>query len=606
MMSLSFYDFGFPTPSNLLVATKATLGGKGYFLKEMDSWGLNVPPGVIIPVDAFLQWRNTSTNVERRYILEETAKAILLKFKTIAQGPLLFSVRSGAPVSMPGMMDTILNVGITPEKYHLLSQAGFSDSYLQALCFRFLTMMASGMGESAFVEELKSQLGVGVNGSLKAIEILRTYFDAHTGILKDEVLQIASCINLVFRSWDSERAKLYRETHNITCDGTACIVQKMVFGNLNTKSCSGVLFSRDLNTGGVGPQGEFLPESQGEEVVNGTTTPLSLQELKDWNPEVFAELIQKTKFLEDKFRDAVDIEFTVEDGQLYFLQVRAAKRTPIASFELARQFYEEGRISREQAKGRLTPQDFFKSKQPVLAEYKPHDFSGLAAGCGLVSGRVCRTMAELEETSGPKILVRESTDENDLPLMLKASGIITKVGGLTCHAALVARSLGIPCVVSVGDKYNLLTPGQEVTLYGSTGEVWLSSLKIMEGGVSQTVMQTLDILGFKPEDPEPEVDQDGIEYMDIAPTVSFSEEFERLCADLSLPHSSAGGVEVVKPKTLQDLLKPQFYPVSLDAEVFAGLSEEQTRLMLKAMKPYPFKVARYLKSEEEQIVEFLT
>jgi pyruvate,orthophosphate dikinase len=364
-----------------------------------------------------------------------------------AQRPLLVSVRSGGAVSMPGMMDTVLNLGITDAVENRLAELTGDPAFAADTHRRF-------------AEQFERVVGTPATGDP----------------WKDLVLAAEA----VFASWDSSRAKSYRTHHGIGHDGgTAVTVQAMVFGNYNEASGTGVLFTRNPLTGEPDPYGEWLPRGQGEDVVSGRFDALHLTELARHLPEVHDQLLTAATTLEQYGRDAQDIEFTVEAGKLWLLQTRAAKRSPQAAVRIAVRLAEEGVIDRADAVAMVTPSQLTAATAPHVDPFAKRDATILATGLpacpGVATGKVVDTCEEAEELSDDGVdvvLARPTTDPDDVSGMVVAVAVITEIGGSTSHAAVVSRELGRPCVVGCGQGTLTNLVGRTVTVDGTSGEIF--------------------------------------------------------------------------------------------------------------------------------------
>ena len=496
------------------------LGGKGANLSEMVKMGLPVPPGFTITTEACREYLRTgklpdSLIAELEIAIAGLEKELGKEFGNPAK-PLLVSVRSGAKFSMPGMMETVLNVGINAEVAEGLAKISGNDRFAWDSYRRFIEMFGKIVHEIEVeefrktesrileahnvhsVQELDAQslrsLG---EGYIKIIEI-------HTGKSfgtnpKDHLI---ASIEAVFKSWNSERANLYRRRERISSDlGTAVNIQSMVFGNLTDDSGTGVAFTRDPATGEKGSYGDYLEKAQGEDVVAGIRNTMSLVDLKQILPSVHAELERVMQLLEDHYRDLCDIEFTVESGKLWILQTRVGKRTAEAAFRIATQLIEEKKISIDEALQRVTgdqlaqlmfPQFDLSVKTTELAR-------GIPASPGAAVGEVVfdsRRAQDLARAGKKVILVRRETSPDDLVGMVAAEGILTSRGGKTSHAAVVARGMGKTAVcgtesISVDERGGILTAGA-VTVYegeiisidGSTGAVYLGNVPVIASPVT--------------------------------------------------------------------------------------------------------------------------
>jgi phosphohistidine swiveling domain-containing protein len=346
---------------------------------------------------------------------------------------------------------------------------------------------------------------------VKLVERYKKMYETYVGHGFPQSLadQLAGAIGAVFRSWNSERAIEYRNIHKIPHDWyTAVTVQAMVFGNMNEQSCSGVLFSRNGSTGDCQVMGEFLPNAQGEEVVSGSATPLDLKDLAKWNEKVEWELAQITTKLELAYRDMVDIEFTVQDGVLYLLQVRVGKRTALASFRIAYDLVQSGVITKEEALKRVSGDMYMTLSKPVIAKSftTPALAAGIPGSKGVASGRVWMTSEKAKANPGG-ILVSKETTPDDFPGMAVSVGILTQLGGATSHAAVVARGMDKACVVGCTDMVvdakgfkfgdHVVVEGDLITIDGQTGRIWAGEVPMEGGVVPKFVAEMLDWGGKK-------------------------------------------------------------------------------------------------------------
>lgn len=424
---------------------RATIGNKAASLAGMAALGLPVPPAVVVTTDACRAWLADGVapdGLERAVAWLEAQTGC--RFGT-GPRPLLLSVRSGAPVSMPGMMDTILNLGMT-------------DSAQAAL--------AAESGDSGFAADTRARF--------------ESLFVAIAGAPppQDPHQQLAMAVAAVFGSWNSRRARRWREHQGISHDlGTAVTIQAMVYGNRCDRSGTGVLFSRNPLTGANVPYGEWLPRAQGEDVVSGRRTPLPLAALTAAMPGVAAELLAAAVMLERRDGDMQDIEFTVEAGRLWLLQTRIAKRAPRAAARIAVELAEAGIIDRATAMARVSPAQLEALAAPALAE--PVTGASLAAGeaasPGVGQGVIVLGSDEAERRAADGeavVLARPTTSPEDLHGMLAATAIVTELGGATSHAAVVGRSLGKPVVVGCGVGTLAGLAGRLVTVDGSRGRVF--------------------------------------------------------------------------------------------------------------------------------------
>jgi len=491
------------------------LGGKGAGLHEMAKAGLPVPPGFTITTEVCsYYYKNNKTFPEglREEVLENLRKIEDAKGQRFGypKNPLLVSVRSGAPVSMPGMMDTILNLGLNDETVNGLSNLG-GERFAYDAYRRFIQMFGDvvlKVDKEHFereLEELKREKGKQKDTDLTAddlkelVERFKRVLREHgKAIPEDPYEQLWMAIRAVFDSWMNPRAIEYRKIYKIPEDwGTACNVVAMVFGNLGDDSGTGVMFTRDPSTGEKVIFGEFLPNAQGEDIVAGIRTPMPLSELKNWNPSAYAQLVELAEKLEKYYKEMQDIEFTIERGKVWLLQTRKGKRTPKAEIKIAVDMAKEGLITKEEAILRVDPYNLEKVLHPYIDESKapkPIAF-GIPASPGAATGKVVfdpEEAYEMKERGENVILVRSETSPEDIKGMASAVGIITSRGGKTSHAAVVARGMGKPAVVGaemieINEKEGYFSvgnlkvfKGDVITIDGGTGKVYLGDVpKVM-------------------------------------------------------------------------------------------------------------------------------
>lgn len=517
MKKLQSYSFGL-SGADGDASMKAVLGGKGANLAEMSKLGLPVPPGFTLPCEASVTF-NSITDKEMDAFGDQVKTLItagLVQLASTFEYMPLVSVRSGARVSMPGMMDTILNVGLTsttlPFWTEKLGAVAALDSYRRLI--QMYSSVALGIDLELFEQQLESmkheanvktdselnedQLGRLVKRYLKVVE------DASMVFPDTMESQVLGAVCAVFKSWNNQRAVEYRKIHKIPSDwGTAVTIQSMVFGNLNDDSATGVLFSRDPSTGEKAITGEFLVNAQGEDVVAGIRTPENMVKLPEWNSDVSAELFGIVAKLEHHYRDMQDIEFTVQDGQLFILQTRNGKRSALAEFQVAYDMANEGLITTVEAADRIQPEQLFKVLQDSIdPKFKGEPwFTGIAAGGGVVAGRAMFSAEAALACSEPCILVTKETNPDDIAGMNASVGILTATGGLTSHAAVVARGMNKACVVGVtamgfstgikGEAYcngsKAFAEGDVLTIDGATGNVWVGKVPMVAGGVSPII-----------------------------------------------------------------------------------------------------------------------
>ena len=458
---------------------KTLIGGKAWSIARMRALGLAVPPAFVVTTDAcreYLSSGSIPSDLEQELDagIEWLESGTNRRFGS-SESRLLLSVRSGAAISMPGMMDTILNLGMNDEAEMALARESGLPAFARDTHRRFLELYSNIVLKTPIGEE-----GSDVNpASLR--ERIR---DAGHDMPVSPRAQLSHAIAAVFGSWNSRRARRYREHHNIPHDlGTAVTVQAMVFGNLDDNSGTGVIFSRNPLSGERTPYGEYLPRAQGEDVVSGRFTPQSLDSLRISAASVHSELLAATNLLEKEHADIQDIEFTVQEGRLYLLQARSAKRAPNAAVRAAVEMVAEGMISIDTALSRVTSEQVRSMLFPRLAEGADRDATVLARGVGacpgVASGVFVHEADEAERRAAKGeavILVRKTTSPDDIHGMIAAKAIVTEQGGSTSHAAVVSRALGRPCVVGVG-SVSALRPGVMGTVDGG-GVVYAGSLPV--------------------------------------------------------------------------------------------------------------------------------
>ena len=495
---------------------KDILGGKGANLAEMTSLGLNVPPGFTISTTACRKYLEDNVLwLELKETVLSNLRLLELKTEKSFLGnrnlqPLLLSVRSGAPNSMPGMMDTILNLGLNDTSVKLMADFTSNERFAYDSYRRFIEMFSNVVAEIPRIEFEKQLESVKIEKNYNSdsdltisdLKLLiekykKIYFDFEkTEFPEDPTRQLFLAVEAVFRSWNNPRVITYRNLHKISHDiGTAVNIQSMVFGNMGKTSGTGVLFSRNPINGNDELFGEYLMNAQGEDVVAGIRTPLEISELNKEFPNIYKELFDTSKKLELYFKDIQDIEFTIENGKLYFLQVRNANRTPLAAVNSACEFVSEGLIDKKEAIKRISSKDIENLLHPVFddAYLKKSKVvgKGLAASPGAASGKVYFSPADvtIAKNKGEKvILVREETSPEDIEGMLYSEGILTSKGGMTSHAAVVARGIGKCCITGCEDiafnkdeKYIVINDvvikeGDFISIDGSTGNIYLGEI----------------------------------------------------------------------------------------------------------------------------------
>ncbi len=505
------------------------LGGKGIGLAEMTALGVPVPAGFTITTDAcraYMTAGNTLPEGLDAEIAEHIASLEAKAGKRFGDpdDPLLVSVRSGAAVSMPGMMDTILNLGLNDDAVQGQAKTTGNPRFAHDSYRRLIQMygeVVDGVEGYRFEQalaDLKARRGAKQDVELSAddlAELIETYKriyaeETGSGFPQDAREQLERAVRAVFDSWNSPRAQVYRRTYEIPDDiGTAVNVVQMVFGNKGETSGTGVCFTRDPSTGESGLYGEFLQNAQGEDVVAGIRTPEPIERMGELLPESYAELRETIARLEEHYRDMQDIEFTVEDGRLFLLQTRTAKRTAAAALKAAVNMVDEGLISKEEAIARIDPAQLDQLLHPMIdpAAEVTVVAKGLNASPGAASGAIvfdADTAEERGKTGESVILVRWETTPDDFHGMVQAAGILTAHGGLTSHAAVVARGMGTPCVtgcealhVDVTAKVARL-PGHElregdtITINGGTGEVIVGSVPLVPPQINEDFSAILE------------------------------------------------------------------------------------------------------------------
>jgi pyruvate,orthophosphate dikinase len=514
------YDFDEPSEGG-----RELLGGKGVGLAEMTQLGVRVPAGFTITTDAcraYMAARELPPRLEEEVAdhvrrLEEKAG----KRFGANDDALLVSVRSGAAVSMPGMMDTILNLGLNDDAVEGLARQTENPRFAYDSYRRLIQMfgeVVDGIDGHLFesaLAGLKRERGAQADTDLDADDLKRlvaTYKELYPGFPADAREQLVRAVRAVFDSWNTPRAQVYRRAHGIADDlGTAVNVVQMVFGNKGDRSGTGVAFTRNPSTGDNAVYGEFLANAQGEDVVAGIRTPQPVEAMRETLPDAYEQLLETIKRLEHHYRDMQDIEFTVEDDTLYLLQTRAAKRTAAAALRCASAMVEEGLIAREEAVARIEPRQLDQLLHPTIDPDAALDevARGLNASPGAASGRIVLDADSAVERakSGPVILVRWETTPDDIHGMIAAEGILTVHGGMTSHAAVVARGMGKPCVAGcealtidegartarVGGE--MLSEGDVITIDGGTGRVFVGEIPLVPPQINQdfeTILEWAD------------------------------------------------------------------------------------------------------------------
>jgi pyruvate,orthophosphate dikinase len=520
------YDF-----ADAASVSRDLLGGKGAGLAQMTALGIPVPAGFVVTTEtcnAYQQARVLPAGLERELdaALARLERSTGKRFGDRVD-PLLVSVRSGAAVSMPGMMDTILNLGLNDEATEGLAAATGNGRFAFDAYRRLIQMygeVVCGVPGHLFEDELtrvkadrgaRQDVDLGADGLRELCDRFGAVYRERAGaeFPQDPRVQLTRAIAAVFDSWDTPRAQTYRRAHGIPDDlGTAANVVQMVFGNKGETSGTGVCFTRDPSTGEPGMWGEFLVNAQGEDVVAGIRTPEPIAGMARALPQAYDELVDTIRRLEAHYREMQDIEFTVEDGHLYLLQTRSGKRTAHAALRIAVDMVEEGLIAREEAVARIDPAQLDQLLHPRIDPSATYHVAarGLNASPGAATGAIVLDAddAEVRGRAGDAIvLVREETTPDDFHGMLPAKGILTARGGLTSHAAVVARGMGKPCVVGCSEleidaaarRVRLgaleLAEGDVITIDGTTGEVIVGAVPLVAPRIDErfeTVLEWAD------------------------------------------------------------------------------------------------------------------
>ncbi|MFX1306449.1 MAG: pyruvate, phosphate dikinase, partial [Promethearchaeota archaeon] len=510
---------------------KNLLGGKGANLAEMTKLGLSIPPGFTITTEACLIYFRNPIQ-----IMEELKPKIMEFLKRLEQktgkrfgdkrNPLLVSVRSGAPQSMPGMMDTVLNLGLNDESVKGLAEQTDNPRFAYDSYRRFLQMYSDvvmGLGDEKFerlLDKYKRSISrdaqdtdLKVSDLQKVIADYKALYEKEIGspFPQDPFKQLFLAIEAVFKSWNNRRAITYRRINNIPDFGTAVNIQTMVFGNKGWKSATGVAFTRDPSTGENNKFGEYLTNAQGEDVVAGIRTPKKLEEMEDEFPEIYEDLLKTMDKLEKHYRDMQDIEFTIEDGKLNILQTRNGKRTPSAAVKIAVDMVKEGLITEEEAIMSIDPNKvaklLFKSiDENSIVHVLAH---GINASPGAVSGIAIFDSDRAEELANQTheeiILVRPQTKPEDVHGLYASSGVLTQFGGKTSHAAVVARGMGKPAVVGAQDVQideehkefrvaeMVVREGDWITIDGTTGRIIEGRVPLVEPEIKGEFLELLEL-----------------------------------------------------------------------------------------------------------------
>ena len=499
------------------------LGGKGANLAEMTNLGLPIPPGFTVTTEACTDYYNHGRSISEEIQIQIFDALALLEEKLgkkfgDTENPLLVSVRSGARASMPGMMDTILILGLTDISVEGFAKRTGNPRFAYDSYRRFIQMFSDVVMEvpkSLFervIDEIKEDRKVHFDTELTAEdlkEVIRRFKEIYKEKMGEEFpqeprVQLMEAVKAVFRSWDNERAIVYRRMNDIPGDwGTAVNVQSMVFGNMGNTSGTGVAFTRNPSTGAKGIYGEYLINAQGEDVVAGIRTPQPITRLEEDLPECYEEFLKIANRLEEHYRDMQDMEFTIEDGKLYFLQTRNGKRTAQAALQIACDLVDEGMITPQEAVSRIEAKSLDQLLHPAFDPdaLKKGTVMGqaLPASPGAAAGKIYFTAEEAKEaheTGERVILVRLETSPEDIEGMHAAEGILTVRGGMTSHAAVVARGMGTACISGCGDivideKKKQFTlggktyfEGDYISLDGSTGKIYDGDIQTQEASIS--------------------------------------------------------------------------------------------------------------------------
>lgn len=500
---------------------KPLLGGKGAVLADMTRIGLPVPPGFTVTTEACHFYHTQKKypegfwddfNIHLKTLEKKTSKGFGSE-----ENPLLVSVRSGAAVSMPGMMDTILNLGLNDKTIRGLIHKTKNERFCYDAYRRFVNMFGNvvlGISHEKFEEimdEIKNATGIkldtelGIKELKRLVELYKRLVKKETGedFPEDPYIQLKMAVEAVFKSWNNQRAKTYRKIHNITgLLGTAVNIQSMVFGNMGKTSGTGVAFTRNPSIGEKEFYGEFLMNAQGEDVVAGIRTPQKISELKKIMPRAYSQLLEIQKKLERHYKNMQDIEFTIEEKELFILQSRNGKRTAQAAIKIATDMVKEKLINQNEAVLQVDPQQLNQLLHPTIpASHKGKILcKGLPASPGAAVGKIVFTPEDAckwTENAQKVILVRKETSPEDIQGMFVAQGILTSMGGMTSHAAVVCRGMGKCCVagcaaiqVDVKKKVfvcgeTVVREGDTITLNGSTGEIILGAVELVEPKMSE-------------------------------------------------------------------------------------------------------------------------
>ena len=502
---------------------KNLLGGKGANLAEMTKLGLPIPQGFTVSTEACTKYYEDGEMIADgiKAEIEKSLKQLEeISGQTFGDDskPLLVSVRSGARASMPGMMDTVLNLGLNDESVEGFAKATDNARFAYDSYRRFIQMFSDvvmGLPKSKFervLDDIKEEKGYESDLELTSDD-LKDVIGAFQKLYKDQLgtefpqdpkEQLMAAIEAVFGSWNNERAIIYRRMNDIPGSwGTAVNVQQMVFGNMGDTSGTGVAFTRNPATGEKGIYGEYLLNAQGEDVVAGIRTPEPIKRLEDDMPEVYAQFMEIANKLENHYKDMQDMEFTIQDKKLYFLQTRNGKRTAAAALKIAVDLVDEGLVTPEEAIMKVEPKQLDQLLHPNFDQESLDAATavskGLPASPGAAAGQVyftAETAVEAKKRGERVILVRLETSPEDIEGMAAARGILTVRGGMTSHAAVVARGMGVCCVSGCGDvkiaadeksftiKGETIKEGEYISLDGSTGNIYLEDIKTVDPEIS--------------------------------------------------------------------------------------------------------------------------
>ena len=526
MSELPLFAFGIDAGAH--APDVATMGAKGAGLVAMHALGLPVPPGFILGTSLGAALADETSQIGNDVLgaVQDTVKKLEQATGRSFGGteqPLLLSVRSGAAASMPGMMDTVLDLGLNAQTVAALAAETGDERFAWDSYRRFIQSFSQVVLEldddpyEMALEDIRERCGVEADSDLPA-EALKELAGEFLEIVEgsalepfpqDVTVQLSLALIAVFKSWNTRRAKSFRDMHGIShAGGTAATVQAMVFGNRNDRSCSGVYFTRNPSTGANKPYGEYMANAQGEDVVSGVRTPMELTEesreaamsdnpsMETLLPEAYGQLLEAGCRLETHFGDMQEVEFTVESGKLYMLQTRTAKRNPKASLRVAVEMAKDGVITREQAVERCS-EEMLAPMMVAKADASGAELfaKGLPASPGAASGEIVFTSDDAiaaSEAGRSAILVRPETDPRDVHGMNAAAGILTSRGGMTSHAAVVARGMGKPCITaamslkidieaqSCSSTGQVLEAGEVITIDGGTGMVYPGELPVVK------------------------------------------------------------------------------------------------------------------------------